>query len=91
LDKSGFLSSSKILLLRPAIEKKKDMFEYLGLLGYWMEPIFERDSLREILIVMFSGLGLLIFGYLIKGMWGAITAFAIGTLIFLYSKHLLPF
>jgi len=56
-----------------------------------MKPIFEPDSLREILIVMFSGLGLVIFGYLIKGIWGAITAFAIGTLIFLYSKHLLPF
>ena len=67
------------------------MFEYLGLLGYWTEPIFERDSLREILMVMFSGLGLVIFGYIIKGIWGAVIAFAIGTLIFLYSKDLLPF
>ena len=67
------------------------MFEYLGLLGYWREPIFEPDSLREILVVMFSGLALVIFGYLIKGIWGAITALAIGTLIFLYSKDLLPF
>jgi hypothetical protein len=67
------------------------MFEYLGMLGFWMEPIFEPDSLSEILIVMFLGLGLVIFGYLIKGIWGAITAFAIGTLIFLYFKNLLPF
>ena len=67
------------------------MFGYLGLLGYWREPIFEPDFLHEILIVMFSGLALVILGYLIKGIWGAITAFAIGTLIFLYSKHLLPF
>jgi hypothetical protein len=67
------------------------MLEYLGLLGFGKETIFDLDSWEGIFLSGIAGLLLLIVGYLVKGFWGAVIALGAGALIFLYAKDLLVF
>ena len=53
--------------------------------------LFNFDSPLGIVSILISVVALLILGYLIKGIEGAIIAFLTGTLLFLYFKDLLPF
>jgi len=52
--------------------------------------LFNFDSPVGIASILISVVLLLILGYLIKGIEGAIIAFSTGTLLFLYFKGLLP-
>ncbi len=67
------------------------MLEYLRLLGFGKESIFELDSLEGFLPVGLVGLLLVIFGYLLKGFWGAIIALGTWVLIICYINDLLVF
>ena len=67
------------------------MLEYLGLLGFGKEAIFDLDSWEGIFLSGLVGLLLFIFGYLFKGFWGAVIALGAGVLVFLYAKDLLLF
>ena len=67
------------------------MLEYLGLLGFGKEAIFDLASWEGIFLSGLVGLLLFIFGYLFKGFWGAVIALGSGVLIFLYVKDLLIF
>ena len=67
------------------------MLEYLGMLGFGKEAIFDLDSLEGIFLAGLSGLLLIIFGYLFKGFWGAVILLGAGVLVFLYANDLLVF
>jgi len=62
--------------------------EYTIMLGGG--SLFNFDSPLGIVSILISGVALLILGYLVKEIEGAIIAFLIGTLLFLYFKGLLP-
>jgi len=61
-----------------------------GLAGFAGGSLFNFDSLQGTASIFISGAALLILGYLIKEIWGAIIAFSAGTFLFLYLKGLLP-
>jgi hypothetical protein len=62
-----------------------------GLLGLGAGSLFNFDSVWGISSIFIAAAGLLIFGYLIKGIWGAIIVFLVGTVLFLYLRDFLPF
>ena len=72
-------------------QREGNMLEYLGLLGFGKESIFDLDSWEGIFVSGLAGLLLIIFGYLVKGFWGAVILLGAGVLLFLYAKDLLVF
>jgi len=66
-------------------------FEFLRLLGLSGESPLTVEFFPKLLLIMFSGLILVFGGYMIKGVWGAVIALIIGTLVYLYVKGLPPF
>jgi hypothetical protein len=81
-------------LIFPIEKGVKIMVEYAlmlgGLLGLRGESFFNFDSVVGIASIFISGVGLFILGYAIKGIWGAVATFSIGTFLFFYFKGLLP-
>jgi hypothetical protein len=60
------------------------------MLGFSGESTFGLEFIVRMAAVFCSGLFLFFVGYYLKGIWGAIIALMLGTLLFLYEKGLLP-
>ena len=67
------------------------MLEYAFLLGNQVISLFSFDSVKGWLLIFISSVALIIVGYLIKGIWGAVVAFLAGIFLFLHLQGLLPF
>ncbi len=70
------------------------MLEYVVLLGGLLRlegGFFNFDTILGLASIVVSAVGVIILGYLIKGVWGAIAAFSMGTFLFCYFKGLLPY
>lgn len=63
--------------------------EYAVLSGFSGESAFDLEFILRMVAVFFFGLFLFFVGYNIKGMWGAVIALILGTLLFLYERGLL--
>lgn len=76
---------------RLAGERRNIMLEYVMLLGKDVMTFFSFNSIKGWVLLFISAVVLIIVGYLIKGIWGAIVTLLTGTFLFLYLKGLLPF
>ncbi len=56
-----------------------------------LKSFFDLDSTKGIVFALLAGVALLIIGYCIKGIWGAIIAFSIGLFLFLYLRGSITF
>ncbi len=61
-----------------------------GLLGLDWNSLFNFDTMTGLASIVISGVALIILGYIIKGVWGAVITFSIGAFLFIYLKGLLP-
>lgn len=70
------------------------MLEYVvvagGLLGSNFGSLFNFDSIQGVALIAIGGVVLIVIGGLLKGFWGAVVTFSIGSFLFLYFKGLLP-
>jgi hypothetical protein len=70
------------------------MLEYAvvagGLLSSNLDSLFNFDSIRGVALIGISGVVLIVLGGLMKGFWGAVITFSIGSFLFRYFKGLLP-
>lgn len=48
------------------------------------KSLFDLDSVQGLGLIVLSGIALIMIGFLIKGIWGAIIAFAVGTIIYIF-------
>lgn len=67
------------------------MFEFLNFLELEKGAIFDLTSWEGLFVSALVILLLAIFGYLIKGFWGAVILLGAGVLVFLYANDLLLF
>jgi hypothetical protein len=65
-------------------------FEYIGLTGMGDSALSFEFISRVVLLVM-AGLVLVLAGFKIKGVWGAVLALAAGLLFFLYNEGMIVF
>jgi hypothetical protein len=73
-----------------ASNKEGTMFaEYLQLLGLTREAALSPEFAKKVCVLALVGLVLLVTGYKIKGVWGAIVALSVGTVVFLFLENLL--
>ncbi len=66
------------------------LFEYGGLLGA-TGPGFSWELLREIALAVLAGVGLVLLGFRVKGVWGAVFALAAGVGFLLYREGVIRF
>jgi len=64
-------------------------FEYGRLLGFSAEGILNWEFIFSALLVALFGLTLVLVGFNIKGVWGALMSLLIGTFLFLCYNGLL--
>ena len=67
------------------------MVEYGAMLGLDVKSLFSSALISEILLPLGLGIALIVVGYLFKGVWGAVIAFLVGAVLFLFFRGLLPF
>ncbi len=67
------------------------MVEYGATLGLDVKSLFSSIPNIELLLPAGLGLVLIAVGYLLKGVWGAVIAFLVGAVLFLYFRGLLIF
>ena len=63
--------------------------EYLQLLGLTREAALSPAFYKKVVVLALIGLILLVTGYKIKGVWGAIVALSLGTVVLLFLENLL--
>ena len=63
--------------------------EYLQLLELPREAALSPEFYKKVVVLALIGLILLVTGYKIKGVWGAIVALSVGTVVFLFLENLL--
>ena len=63
--------------------------EYLQFLGLTREAALSPEFAKKVCVLALVGLVLLVTGYKIKGVWGAIVALSVGTVVFLFLENLL--
>ena len=63
--------------------------EYLQLLGLTGEASLSPEFYKKVVVLALIGIILLVTGYKIKGVWGAIVALSVGTVVFLFLENLL--
>ncbi len=66
------------------------LFEYGGLLGFSGGP-FSLELLRDIALCVFAGVALVLLGFRLKGVWGAVFALAAGVGFLLYHEGMIRF
>lgn len=66
------------------------LFEYGGLLGS-SGGQFSWELLRDIALAVFAGLALVLLGFRLKGVWGAVFALAAGVGVLLYREGMIRF
>lgn len=49
------------------------------------------DFVSRVLFLVIAGLMLILLGFKIKGIWGALLALAVGALLFLYNEGMIRF
>ena len=64
------------------------MFEYMQLISPG-DNLSSLGFITRVVLLIFSGLILVAAGYYIKGMWGAVVAFVLGALFFLFNQGIL--
>ncbi len=67
------------------------MLEFTGMLGKEIITFFSFDAVKGFLLLVIAAVALVVIGYLIKGLGGAIVAVFAGILLFLYLNGLFPF
>ena len=63
--------------------------EYLQLLGLTREAVLSPEFYKKVVVLAIAGLVLVVTGYKIKGVWGAIVALSLGTVVLLFLENLL--
>jgi hypothetical protein len=66
------------------------IFEYIRLTGMGDSPAM-LDFVSRVLFLVIAGLMLILLGFKIKGIWGALLALAVGALLFLYNEGMIRF
>ena len=64
------------------------MFEYIQLISPG-DNLLSVDFITRVALLIFSSLILVVVGYKIKGMWGAIVAIVLGSFFFLFKQGIL--
>jgi len=66
------------------------IFEYIRLTGMGgsVSPL---DIISRVLFLVIAGLMLVMVGYKIKGVWGAVVASAVGAVLFFYNEGMIRF
>jgi hypothetical protein len=66
------------------------IFEYIRLTGMGDSPAM-LDFVSRVLFLVIAGLMLILVGFKIKGIWGALLALAVGAFLFLYNEGMIRF
>lgn len=64
--------------------------EYLSLTGMG-DTAFSFEFIFRVLVLVFAALALVLVGFKIKGVWGAVLALGAGVLFFLYNEGMIGF
>jgi hypothetical protein len=66
------------------------IFEYIRLTGMG-DSVSPLDIISRVLFLVIAGLMLVMVGYKIKGVWGAVVASVVGVLLFFYNEGMIRF
>lgn len=66
------------------------IFEYIRLTGMG-DSVSPLDIISRVLFLVIAGLMLVMVGYNIKGVWGAVVASAVGAVLFFYNEGMIRF
>jgi hypothetical protein len=64
------------------------IFEYIQLTGMG-DFAFSLDFVARVLLLVFAGLVLVLAGFKLKGVWGAVLFLAAGIILFLYNQGMI--